>query len=901
MHLTLELMEAFVHCRYKTFLKCAGDVGTPTEYEVLERTLSGEYGPKAMQRLVERYSPREVAPGPLPLKDVLKCRHRLILNAFRDDEYLSVVIPAVERLPSGRQSEYGIVTFSPVNKLARPTKLLAAVLATATGKIGLPISYAKVIFGQQLTVTRLGLSGPNGITLLGNQATSMLADLENMATTPVAPRLCLNSHCAICEYHERCRKDATDRDDLSLLKGLQAKEIETWNQRGIFTVTQLAHTFRPKAMGRDSSKPKRHSQPLQAMAIRDKTTYVRKRPEMPAVTTKVYLDVEGIPDTGLYYLIGLLVVADGKEPMRQQLWADSESDQEPMWYDFLSALGRLDDYVVVHFGRYERDFIREMIQRFGMNGETSEEGLFSRLFDVHGAIRTNVFFPVYSNGLKEIASFVGVRWQGPVYSGLDSIVWRHKWEKARDASVKEALLSYNHLDCLAVMAVFDHLVQLAGDANGRAADCQEIDTLPSQRKGEFGSKGFALPAMKTITKCAYFKYQQNKVFFRTDKSVRRSIRRKRSVSRANTRANTIVVCAAPSHCPKCGSQRFTKYNSSRQAKIVRDLKFMRGGVKRWVVKVETHRYQCRDCLCTRFSPEYPTKQPKFGHGLESWAVYQHVALRQSFEGVTMSVNDLFGYSFSEPTIQRAVTLLANEHETTEGRLLAQLRRGNVMCGDEAKIKIRRGIAGYVWAFSGPEVVIYRFSKSRDGTVLNEVLKGFEGVLVSDFYNVYDSAPCPQQKCLIHLIRDINDDLLKAPFDEELKELATRFTALMTPVIECIDRYGLTKRHLNKYSVDAERYQKWVAGQLFTSKVAQGYQKRISKYGSRLFTFLLYDGVPWNNNLAENAVKLIASRRRLIDGLMSEEGIKNYLIFLSIYQTLRRKGGSFLRFFALEKD
>jgi hypothetical protein len=87
----------------------------------------------------------------------------------------------------------------------------------------------------------------------------------------------------------------------------------------------------------------------------------------------------------------------------------------------------------------------------------------------------------------------------------------------------------------------------------------------------------------------------------------------------------------------------------------------------------------------------------------------------------------------------------------------------------------------------------------------------------------------------------------------------------------------------------------VAEQQFTSKVTQGYQKRIGKYGDRLFTFLLHDGVPWHNNLAENAVKLVVSRRRFIDGLMSENGIRDYLIFLSIYQTLRRKGGSFLRF------
>ena len=125
---------------------------------------------------------------------------------------------------------------------------------------------------------------------------------------------------------------------MSLLTGLQPKEIEAWNERGIFTVTQLAHTFRPKTMGRSSHNPKRHSQQLQAMAIRDKTTYVRKRPDMPAASTRVYLDVEGIPDTGLFYLIGLLVVKDG-EQVRHQFWADSESDQEAMWHDFLSGLG----------------------------------------------------------------------------------------------------------------------------------------------------------------------------------------------------------------------------------------------------------------------------------------------------------------------------------------------------------------------------------------------------------------------------------------------------------------------------------------------------------------------------------------------------------------------------------
>jgi len=888
-------MGAFVRCRYKAFLKCTDQTGSPTEYELLESRLAVVYQEKAVQRLAERCSTREVAHGPVSLEDALKGRHRLILNVSSMDEHGSITIPAIERLASGRQRDYAVLTFSPGNKVTRPTKLLAALLGTTLrAGHGLPVSCVKVMFGPRFSTTRLGLSSPNGPTHLGKEAASTLLDLEAMVTTPAAPKLFLNAHCNVCEFRDRCRKDAIERDNLSLLTGLQPKEIEAWNERGIFTVTQLAHTFRPKTMGRSSYNPKRHSQQLQAMAIRDKTTYVRKRPDMPAASTRVYLDVEGIPDTGLFYLIGLLVVKDG-EQVRHQFWADSELDQAAMWHDFLSVLMHLDDYALVHYGRYEKDFVKEMFQRYGGINGISEEGTLSRLFDVHAAIRTNVFFPVYSNGLKEIALFLGFQWQEPILSGIDSIVWRYKWEEAKDVAVKEALLRYNQEDCLAVMTVFDHLANLSQPTGKSTAQFTEMDALPSRRGDTFGQSAFALPAMKTITKAAYFSYQQRKVFFRTDKNVRRSIRRKRQVSRAHLKVNRVVDCRSPTECPKCGKGPVKPNRCTLQVKTVRDLKFFRGGVKRWVITYSTRRHQCHACRHTCYSPEYPTKQPTFGHGVASWAVYQHVGLRQSFEAVTASINDILGYSFSVGMAQKAHVMLAQRHTETENFLLSKLRSGSLICGDEAKIKIRRGVVGYVWAFSGPEIVIYRFSKSRDSMVLDEVVKGFTGVLVSDFYNVYDSAPCPQQKCLIHLVRDINDDLLKAPFDEELKELATRFTALMTPIIESIDRYGLTKRHLGKFSVDADRYQKWVAGQQFASKVAQGYQKRIGKYGERLFTFLSHDGVPWHNNLAENAVKLVASRRNLLDGLMSEDGIRDYLIFLSIYQTLRRKGGSFLRF------
>ena len=79
----------------------------------------------------------------------------------------------------------------------------------------------------------------------------------------------------------------------------------------------------------------------------------------------------------------------------------------------------------------------------------------------------------------------------------------------------------------------------------------------------------------------------------------------------------------------------------------------------------------------------------------------------------------------------------------------------------------------------------------------KLLANFKGVLISDFYTAYDSIGCPQQKCLIHLMRDLNDKILNSPFDEELKKIVIEFGNLLKPMIETVDKYGLKKHFLKR--------------------------------------------------------------------------------------------------------
>jgi hypothetical protein len=190
---------------------------------------------------------------------------------------------------------------------------------------------------------------------------------------------------------------------------------------------------------------------------------------------------------------------------------------------------------------------------------------------------------------------------------------------------------------------------------------------------------------------------------------------------------------------------------------------------------------------------------------------------------------------------------------------------------------------------GPDA-LPTFEKSR----LEDVLDGFSGVLVSDFYAAYDSVPCVQQKCLIHLMRDINEDLHKNPFDDELKEIAGRFGALLQRIVETIDTYGLKARHLGKHRKPAAAFIEHVITMKCASEAALALKKRIEKNRDKLFTFLDYDGVPWNNNNAEHAVRAFA---RVRNGIFhsTPKGHREYATLLTIQQTLRCREMGFLDF------
>jgi predicted RecB family nuclease len=904
--ITRDIVESYVNCKYKGHLKLTGEIGTKSDYEMMAtaaRTASQE---QAVVRLASRFDEGSVLRGTSLTSAILKQGAPLLADANLEDESLSLRFDALKR--GDGASKLGEHHYVPVlhnygDRVGARQKLLLAVLGLALARVqGVRPAHGLITRAPEARLAKVRLDPK-----LYRQAEQFLGELGRLQAGGEPPRLTLNSHCQLCEFRQRCRTQAEKADDISLLGGVGQKEVKRYNRKGIFTLTQLSCTFRPRKRSKRVKRKDyvRHSA-LQALAIREKKVHVYGTPDLPRKPVQVFLDAEGNEDGSFIYLLGVLVV-DGEAQRMHSFWADSPAEEVQAFDAFLDLLEGREDFALFHFGSYEKSFLKRM--KKVVKRRKLMDRVLSNTVNVLSIIHASVYFPTFSNGLKEVGRYLGCTWTEENASGLQSLVWRSRWEQVREPCWKEKLLTYNSEDCVALKKIAE-FVQAIGEAAqswGEGATpasatsavvwADEIAVASSRRP--WGRAKFALQDFDHVNRCAWFDYQREKVYLRTSKTIRKACRHHRErAKRAKLPVNRKLEIRSHT-CPRCKGKRITRLSAEMHSKFAYDLKFTTGGIRRQVIRCTAARHRCEDCKLL-FLPKQYKRLDKHLHGLKSWAMYQHVVHRISFQHLEAMFEDCFGLRVRFVEIHMLKSLVARRYQLAYKRILDRIVAGGLMHADETQVDLQRG-KGYVWALTNLEDVVYLYKPSREAGFLQDLLQDFKGVLVSDFFAGYDSLDCPQQKCLIHLIRDFNGDLMGNPYDEEFKALAAEFGKLLRAIVATIDKYGLKQRHLHKHKAEVAHFFRALEARVYRSELAEAYQKRLIKNEGKLFTFLDYDGVPWNNNNAEHAVKAFAYYRRVSDGKMAEDGLSAYLVLLSLYQTCKYRGVSFLKFLLSRED
>jgi predicted RecB family nuclease len=791
MKITSSLFQAYIKCPTKCWLRFTGEPATGNDYAEWEQRQNESYRNAAIERLMCEVPEDECAVA--PAQESLKTsKWRLGFDVLvATSQNLETRLHAVERVPpEGRgQSARLIPTrFVYANKLGKDEKLLLAFDAFVLSEIlGCGMGLGKIIHGDNHATLKVKTS-----TLAG-EARKRLDKIATLLSNPTPPDLVLNRHCAECEFQVRCRQKAIEKDDLSLLARMSEKERKILRSKGIFTVTQLSYTFRPRRRPkRLRGKREKYHHSLKALAIREKKIHIVGSPELKIEGTPVYLDVEGLPDRDFYYLIGMLI-GNGESAVQHSLWADTIADEGKIWREFLGILESIERPVLIHYGSYETTFFKRMSERCG---EPSKDSAIAKVINsavnLMIVIYARIYFPTFSNGLKEIAYLAGARWTLPTSSGLRAIVWRFQWDKTQECSARDYLCTYNRDDCAALATLAVEVINVLEESTSRA----DIDFADAAKNPRTERASEIHRIFNSVLKSAHSDYSKARIkltsegVFQPDEISNKSKSRSRSPKLPAVKGRVIHV-PRKRKCerhPDHPTMLVPTKNPAVRSLI--DLAFTKTGCKKTVLKYIGKMGRCPQCGQTYVPPGFKQVQNQvYGEGFAIWVIYLRMVLRLSFQLISNATRDLFGVEFSKQAAEGFVHRWSQKYIHTEELLLDQILQSRAVHVDETRISIL-GDQQYVWVLTDGKRSIFRLTEGRETDFLRDILKDYKGALIADFYGGYDALQYRQQKCLVHLIRDLNDDLWKNPFNLEFEQFVAAVRDLLIPMVADAHNFGL---------------------------------------------------------------------------------------------------------------
>ena len=881
--ITTETVVAYVHCQRKAYYLLRGEpLGTPHDLEqILESRAAANRG-TYVKGLAE------------------KTLHQLGSTWESDSQAIvsSSDLVAVCNAVTKRNGRSG------TNARSEREPHLVVGTSSVSNHHKLAVAYAGYVIGKAERkapsyglVVRIG-GGTKRVKLasLYPQVRSIVNNLREFSNDDTSePPLLLCNACPTCPFRNHCHQEAEQTDNLTLLDRMTPKLIKKYARRGVFTVNQLSYLFRPRrARKRSSVAQPSFNIELQSLAIRTKKIYLHEPPTFREHPIELYLDIEGIPDQDFHYLIGLLIKNQDNVTMRS-FWADTAADEPRIFQECIGTINAFPSGTpVLHYGSYEQRAFQKAKDSHGIKCDAVIE----RLVNVNSMIYGKIYFPTRSNRLKDLGEFLGASWSAPSPMGLQSLAWRFLWEDTCNEKYKQMLLTYNCEDCEALRIVTGELQNLSAVAHERP----DVDVPTISKRNSTPAGRDIHETFDRILKSAHLKYKDKRITLRSDTAERQDQqeptkkRRRPTVRRTPSgRVNKIIQVPRKRTCLNCKNSGLRRSSKVAEHSIL-ELARTKTGCRKMVVKYLGHQARCSECGYYYSPPAIKRLNGQlFGRSIKCWAVYFRIILRLPIRVISDLLDTLISEYVAQSCVNKFVEEIAEQYAATEELLQTQILASSFLHVDETQINVR-GVKCYAWVLTDGRHVVFKFSEGRQISAVEGILADYDGVLISDFYGGYDSLPCRQQRCLVHLIRDLNEDLWKNPFNEEYEAFVSDLRDLFVPIFEDVGKRGLKSRYLKKHMRSVDRiYRNVIERSGSGSELVERYKKRFQRYRESLFRFLTEDGIPWNNNMAERALRHLSVQQKISGFFFSQTGAHTYLRLLSISQTCRFQDKPFLDF------
>lgn len=286
-------------------------------------------------------------------------------------------------------------------------------------------------------------------------------------------------------------------------------------------------------------------------------------------------------------------------------------------------------------------------------------------------------------------------------------------------------------------------------------------------------------------------------------------------------------------------------------------------------------------------------QSRLGTGLVALIATLREEARLPYRPIQRLLSSLYDLDLSVGGLRGAVRQVAQVGQPALGAIQAAITASPAVHVDETGWR-EQGDNGYVWTASTPDACRFIYG-GRGKQMLGRLLGDSPtGVLVSDFYAVYDGYAGVQQKCWAHLLRDIHDLRVQAVGDPAVTAWAEAVGALyaeaQTVVAVLADepaeaplRQAARRRLMaDLLGVCRSALQDETAPQARLCR-------RIAKQIDALFIFVLDPAVPATNNAAERSLRHLVVSRKISGGTRSRDGTEDKLALASLFTTWRLRG------------
>lgn len=245
-----------------------------------------------------------------------------------------------------------------------------------------------------------------------------------------------------------------------------------------------------------------------------------------------------------------------------------------------------------------------------------------------------------------------------------------------------------------------------------------------------------------------------------------------------------------------------------------------------------------------------------------------------------------------------VEILHQEAKLSSGeyaKIKQNLLASKVIYADETGGR-ENGINGYHWSFSNQKFHLLLYRESRSSKVVKEIFgengEDFQGVLSSDFYGAYNAYLGHHQRCWVHYLRDMEKLKEDNPKDRKLRY----WVKVIHKVYKEAKAYpgpapnlppGLKEQErIKKEEYFKQKLKSLCAPYIKTQLPQATLSARAIRFLSEMFTFVRFEGVNPDNNMAERAVRKTVIKRKISFGTRSEKGSETRSILGSLFGTWR---------------